>query len=235
MTQGETWTVHPHEPIEKLEDNLWRVEGSLPNMPLRRVMTLARDDRGDVFVHNAIALEEPLMRELEEFGRLRYLVVPNAFHRLDAPAFKRRYPRLEVVCPVAARKRVAQVVSVDHTYDSLAATPGVELRHVAGTGGREGVMIVRHGDSASVVLNDLLFNMPHVPGIHGFVLRYLTASSGGPRVSRIAKLFLIKHKGEVAREFELLAQIPGLVRIIVSHHETISDEPAAALRHASIL
>ena len=36
----DTWKVLPHHPIEKLEPNLWRVEGTVPKMPLRRVMTL---------------------------------------------------------------------------------------------------------------------------------------------------------------------------------------------------
>jgi len=52
-----TWTALPHGPIEKLEDNLWRVEGTLPkNPPFKRVMTVVRLGDGRLVVHNAICL-----------------------------------------------------------------------------------------------------------------------------------------------------------------------------------
>jgi len=35
------WRVLRHGPIEKLDENLWYVTGSLPGMSLKRVMTLA--------------------------------------------------------------------------------------------------------------------------------------------------------------------------------------------------
>src|SRR5579871_6107208 len=94
-----TWTVLPHRPIEKLEPNLWRVEGDLPGGNGTRVMTLARYRDGRLLVHNAIALEEELMKEIEAFGRPEVLVVPNSFHRLDVKVFKDRYPGATVFAP----------------------------------------------------------------------------------------------------------------------------------------
>jgi hypothetical protein len=40
------WIVTRHGPIEKLEDNLWVVEGDVPGVPFRRRMSIIR--RGDV-------------------------------------------------------------------------------------------------------------------------------------------------------------------------------------------
>lgn len=228
---NQAWRVLPHGPIEPLEDNLWRVEGSLDGMPLRRVMTIARRSDGTLVVHNAIALDEDGMRRLEALGEPAILVVPNGYHRLDAPAFAQRYPALRVVCPAGARKRVEAVVPVAATYDESPADPDVVLRHVEGTRRAEGVMIVRHGaGSCSAVLNDLVFNMPHLSGFTGWVLRHVTASSGGPRVSRIARLFLVADKQAFADDLRVLAALPGLRRVIVSHHEVIDREPAAVLR-----
>ena len=52
------WCVLRHGPIEKLENNLWTVTGSLTGMSLKRVMTVARLDDGDLVMHSAIALDE---------------------------------------------------------------------------------------------------------------------------------------------------------------------------------
>src|SRR5687767_5016314 len=38
----ESWTVLPHGPLEKLSENLWRVEGTMPDGTTKRVMTIAR-------------------------------------------------------------------------------------------------------------------------------------------------------------------------------------------------
>src|ERR1700679_2622011 len=95
----EVWTVLPHGPFEKLEDNLWRVEGNLPNMPLKRVMTIARLTSGDLVIHNPVALEASAMAELEALGRVAFIVIPNGWHRLDLHAFHVRYPDAAGLAP----------------------------------------------------------------------------------------------------------------------------------------
>ena len=87
----ETWTVVPHRPLEKLESNLWRVEGDLPGGDGTRVMTIVKLASGGLVIHNAIALEEDQMKEIEAFGDPEILIVPNGFHRLDAKVYKQRY------------------------------------------------------------------------------------------------------------------------------------------------
>jgi hypothetical protein len=106
----------------------------------------------------------------------------------------------------------------------------VRFEHVAGVAEGEGAMIVTSSDGVTVVLNDLVFNMPHLPGAQGFVLKHVTQSSGGPKLSRLVRWFVIKDKAAVRAELERLAALPGLVRVVVSHHETITDRPADALR-----
>ncbi len=224
-----SWTVLPYEPIERLAENLWRVEGTLSNMPLRRVMTLARMNDGRLVIHNAIALHDAQMREIEAWGTPAFLVVPNGYHRLDAPAFKQRYPALRVVCPRGARKRVQQVVAVDFDYDDFPGDDTVRLEHLRGLRESEGVMHVRSQDGVTLVFNDALFNMPHLPGLQGAILRYLTQSSGGPRVSRIGRMLLIADRKAFAADLLRLSRTPDLVRVIVGHHQTIATEPAAAL------
>src|ERR1044071_493254 len=100
----DTWTVLSHRPIEKLESNLWRVEGDLPGGNGTRVMTIVKLASGGLLIHNGIALAEPEMKEIEAFGKPEILIVPNGFHRLDCKVFKQRYPDVRVLCPAQARK-----------------------------------------------------------------------------------------------------------------------------------
>ena len=230
MDKFSEWKVGEHGPIQKLESNLWRVEGEVAGMALRRVMVVAKMADGGLVIHNAIALAEYLMHEIDAFGEVRYIVVPNAYHRLDCARFKRRYPDAKLVCPKSAVKRVSEMVPVDLTFDKFPSDEFVTLRHLDGTKEGEGVLVIKHGATSSVVFNDLVFNMPHVPGAIGWAMRYVTKSTGGPIISRVARLLVIKDKAAVVRELEGLADIPGLSRIIVSHHEVIADEPAEVLK-----
>jgi hypothetical protein len=106
----------------------------------------------------------------------------------------------------------------------------VELVALDGLGGTEGAMIVHASDGTSVVLTDVVFNMPHVTGIHGVFFRYVTKSTGGPRVSRVARFFLIKDKAAFRGALEKLAATPDLKRVVVAHHVAIDHEPARVLR-----
>ena len=92
------WTVLRHDPLRKLAENLWEVVGDLPGMPLTRRMTVVRLGSGELVIHSAIACDPATMRSIEALGTPAYIVVPSAFHRLDAHAYKARYPGARVVC-----------------------------------------------------------------------------------------------------------------------------------------
>ena len=225
-----SWDVLPHLPIERLEPNLWRVQGSLRGMGVKRVMTLVRLDDGRIVVHSAIALDDDAMAEIEAWGRPAVLLVPNGFHRLDAPAWVVRYPDLDVRCPRGARSKVEAVVRVDGDYTDFDGGETLKIETLDGIAAAEGVLIVRSPSGATLVFNDALFNMPHGRGLAGWIFRYVTASTGGPRVSRVFRWFAVKDRTAFAAHFDRLADTPDLIRIIVSHHRMITDRPSETLR-----
>jgi hypothetical protein len=92
------WTVLPHGGIERLSARLWRLQGTLPTMSMARVMTIARRSDGGLVVHNAIAVEDAVMAEIEAWGPIAAIVVPNGYHRLDAKVFHDRYPAARRSC-----------------------------------------------------------------------------------------------------------------------------------------
>ncbi|MEQ8277987.1 MAG: hypothetical protein RMA76_28055 [Deltaproteobacteria bacterium] len=159
-----------------------------------------------------------------------FLVVPNGYHRMDAAAFKARYPNIAMVCPRGAKKRVEKVVPVDLTYDAYDSDDVVRLAHLDGVAEGEGVMTVVDEEGATVVLNDSVFNVPHGSGLTGFVFKYVTQSTGGPRVSRVFRWFMMKDRAALRGALEGLAATPRLRRVIVSHHRVIDEAPEQTLR-----
>jgi hypothetical protein len=241
-----TWRVLPHGPVEELGEDLRRVEGDLEGMALKRVMTLARREGGGVVVHNAIALEDEAMKRIEAWGPVEAIVVPSGFHRLDAPAFKARYPNARVYCPAGARKEVEKAVRVDGTYDDFPRDRAVSLVTLEGTAQQEGVMVVRpvgHLSShppdpqmpggTTLVFNDAIFNLPHLPGVDGFIFRYVTGSTGGPRVTRLMRWLVVKDAERLRAHLERLAETPELVRVIVSHGRMVEGDAAGVIRTAA--
>lgn len=229
----DTWKVLPHRPIEVVAENLWRVEGKLEHMPLKRVMTIARRSDGELVIHNAMALDDASMARIDEWGRVAWIIVPNGFHRLDARVFKDRYPAARVLCPRGGRAKVEEVVPVEGAYEDFTVDPDVAFETLDGIGDQEGVMIVRSRDGLTLVFNDAVFNMPHGRGFTGFVFRHITQSTGGPRVSRIFKFFVLKDRKAFHAHLLRLADLPALQRMIVSHHIMVHEDAAGAIRQAA--
>ena len=234
MADNNTWKVQPHGKIQRVSENILRVEAQLTSgPPLVRVMTVLRLAGGDLLIHNAIALNEESMKELEAFGTLKYLIVPNGWHRMDAGRYFTRYPQLKVFCPRGSRAKVAEVVPVHGVYEEFPDNANVRFETLQGINEMEGAVIFEDAEGATLVMNDVLFNMPHLPGIKGFILKYLTGSSGGPRVSRLMRLSAVKDKAALRAHFEKLANLPRLKRIVTGHYQMIENNPAEVLRNVA--
>jgi hypothetical protein len=222
------WNVLPHGPLEALADNLRWVQGSLPRMSLKRAMTVARLDDGRLVIHNGIALGDIQMRQLEAWGTPAFLVVPNGFHRQDAAAYKRRYPAIVVLAPRGSRAKVEQRVAVDGTLDEFPAGETVRFERLAGVADAEGAMLVRSEDGTTLVLTDAMFNMDRKRDVLGFLFTTIMGSAPGPRVSRLAKLVLVKDKAALRRDLERYAALPDLRRVVVAHEKVASGSDARA-------
>ena len=125
------WKVRPHGKLSKIDDGILTVTGPirmpLGSFPRRMTVVRLRDSR--LVVWSAIALDEKEMATLESFGRPAFLVVPNDHHRLDAGAWKERYPQLQVVAPEGSRAKVGKVVPVDTTAPDF-GDPDVQKNHM---------------------------------------------------------------------------------------------------------
>jgi hypothetical protein len=198
----------------------------MPLCLLERRMTVIRAKGGRLVVYSALALDETQMRVLEAFGSPSFLIVPNRYHRLDACSWKQRYPELVVVAPSGARAHVEQVVPVD-TCEPDFQDEAVRFVEVPGTAGREAALEVRDGQGLTLVLNDIVGNLPRS---HGFVLRALGFATDVPRVPRMARRVLVQDVQALRAQFEAWAEQP-VERIVVSHGRPILSAAPQALRN----
>ena len=224
------WKVLPHQPLRQLEDNIQVVDAKLPgSMPLERRMTVVRLRDGRLVVHNAIALDDASMATLEAWGEMAFLIVPNGFHRIDAFAFKQRYPKMTVIAGPQGRKKIELALSVDGGPELLPADGGMHGHNLDGDKIGEMAFIIEHGATKTLLVNDALFNQPHKPGFGGFVMRAL-GSTGGLKLSRLMRIFGVSDAKAFRAHLVRLAEAPHVTRLIMSHGDIIEGDIAARLR-----
>ncbi|MCA1829080.1 MAG: hypothetical protein ABR567_02700 [Myxococcales bacterium] len=226
------WTVLPHDPIEKLQPNLWSVESALPKSPIRRRMGVARFAGGQLVFLNAIPLDDPSMKEIESWGAPSFVIAGNGFHRLDLAAYRARYPQLKILSHPVAAKRVAQITPVDGWLELLPRDAGVRLENIGG--GAEAVCVATSGGQATLAFpGDLLANQRPLRGIGGLIAS-LAGFVGDLRVPRLMKWIGVKDKRALREHLLKLADTPGLQRLFTCHGPVISIDPAGALRKAAL-
>jgi hypothetical protein len=221
------WTVLAHGKLTRINDRILTVVGDLkmPLLELPRRMTVVRLKSGDLAIFSAIALRDPDMAELEAFGRPAFLVVPSVRHRLDAPGYALRYPRITVVAPRAGIEKIGEVVRIDTSAPDFGDST---LRYVEIAG--DSALEVEGEDGLTVIVNDLIGDIHDERGLGGWLLKVMGFAGDEPHVPGPVKLLLGKHKAEVAQQFRRWADRDDLRRIIVSHGDTIEADPRGALR-----
>jgi hypothetical protein len=219
MKPNDTWKVLPHGKLEQVADRLWTVTGEL-KMPLGKTvrrMTVAKLANGRLVIYSAIALDEAEMKKLESIGRPSVLVVPSGIHRIDAGPWKKRYPDLLVIAPSGARDRIGEVVSIDTSRVEL-GDPNIRVFPVPGTDERELAMVA----GKTLVLNDLIFNLPRMKGIAQWLYRLMGFGPGHPTIPKLVAKKLVADEKLVNAQLRRWAN-DGFERILVAHGAPIEN------------
>jgi hypothetical protein len=196
-----------------------------------RQMVLARMNDGRVLVHNAIALGDAEMAELEAWGTPSMIFVPNGYHRQDALIWKQRYPKAQVIAPRGAKKRVEKVVKVDAVTEEAPSDDRVRLIPLDGLPS-ESVLEVRGDDGGiTLVFCDAVLNMPRLK----FPMSVFLGPTGTISVPRAVRWIAIKDRRAFAAHLERLADTPGLKTLMFGHGKPITSDAPGALRSAVAL
>jgi len=225
--------VFPHTPLRALAPNLWVVQGEFPAARLPRNMVVYRSLQQALLLHSVVALEQSEMRKLEALGEPSVMVVPNWDHWAHIAAFKKRYPRIDVVCPRASVDRVSKQLTVEYTCEEYFPRHGVTYIEPPGVHPFEGVLEAPVGDGkVAVIMNDLITNVPHQPGFYGLLLR-LTGSTGRPRVIYLVKRALRVQREPLRAYIASLAERRDIAMVTTSHGECLLTDVANALAHVA--
>ncbi len=228
------WKVLPHGELTAVADGIWTVVGKM-DMPLGdypRRMTVVRLGDGRLVVYSAIALDEPEMRRLEGYGTPAFLVVPSAIHRLDARPWKDRYPGLFVVAPAGAREKVERVLPVDASEVDL-GDPEVLFISVPGTGEREAALLVDRPSGATLIVNDLIWNLDDKRGLAGWLMRKAGFTGHPAHIPPLVSRKLIRDRSALRAQIDAWSRLDHLDRIIVSHGDIVSRRPRDVLEAIS--
>jgi hypothetical protein len=92
-------------------DALWVSERPVwfSGVRLRARSTVLRLEDGGLLIHSPPEPSEQFCAALRALGELRWIVVPNCFHHLGAPATAARFPSAQVVGPPSAAARNSQL------------------------------------------------------------------------------------------------------------------------------
>jgi hypothetical protein len=227
--------ILPHGDFRQLDENLWVLDGTLPHhMPLPRSMTVFRMRDGGLWIHSAIALDEPTQRKMESFGKPKYLVVPNTMHRMDAPVYKATYPSITVVCPEGAIKKVSEKVPVDASCENAFQGSEVIVHTVPGAKPIELAyeLPLASGGSA-LIFNDLLVNVTETPGVLGKFLK-LIGRVGSFRSPPSNKMLLLNDRKAFQGWLKSQSLRPEIKIITVAHGEPVTQRAPQRLGEAAL-
>lgn len=227
MTSNDApWKVLPHRRLEQLEPNLATLTGDLkmPLTMLERRMTVVRLRDGRLVLHSPIAVDDATLDELSALGEPAFLVVPNGYHRLDAPAYRRRFPKLTVVAPSGARAKVDEVVKVDTSAPDF-GDDAVRFVEVPGTKG-ESALEVEHDGKISLILTDIVGNLPPSAGL---LLRAMGFATREPRIPRAAAMTFVRDKEALAAQLDAWSDRP-LTRLLMAHGRPVEHDVPGTMR-----
>ena len=225
------WIVTPHEPIEKLDDNLWAVQGLVPGASFPRRMCIVRRGDGTLLFFHAVPLEERTLAEVLAWGKPADLVVAHHQHAMDADAFRRRLG-LSVYGPREVAERLRERVELAGTLQDLRPDPAVAVASVPGSKLGEAVVTVRSGGGAraSLLFADVIQNGDRERLAWPF---RMLGFGGGPKVVPVYRMLFVKDRVALKGALSGWSRMPGLARLVPCHGKIVGEGAAAALAAAA--
>lgn len=98
----------PHDVLTPVvDDKIWSLDRPVwfGGVRLRARTTVVRLDDGSLLLHTPAPPTDALSEHLRALGPVRWLVVPNCWHHLGAPAAAAHFPEAQVVGPASALAR----------------------------------------------------------------------------------------------------------------------------------
>jgi len=215
--------------MQKVGDDLWVHDDSmkLAGTKLRLRMTVVKLSDGSLWLHSVTALSPQLKQEIDQLGKVKYIVAACNAHNTWLQDWCEAYPDAEAYVSAGIPRKVPlsnyhilrdgleNVWSDDLEWEYM---PGVPFFNET---------VFFHKQTRSLIVTDLIQNYPdEVPtGFAGVMTKYIFQPMGfkGTCVAPPLKMgFMIKDKPKFA-EFIRSVQDWDFERIIVTHGDIIEE------------
>ena len=232
MKPQKPWTVSPHSPIKKIDDNLWTVEDIMTGSPINRRMSIVKRSDGSLLFYGAIPLTDAELDEVRAWGKPAYLVVGHDHHMVDGPAFREKLG-LKVYGPASRAVQIGERTTFDGGVEDIPADAAVSVETVPGARFNEPMVIVKSGDGArvSLLFCDAIDNNPTEGA--PLLMRLLGFTGDRPKVVFMFRTLFMSDRAALKAALMKLSDIPNLHRIIPFHGIITETNASADLKHAA--
>jgi len=215
--------------LQPLAENVWvaRQPWSLLGMCLDKTTTVVRLAHGRLVVHSAGPEMATLAQACAEVGEVGWLVEASKLHDTFAAEAAAVFPEVPYLVPKGFPLKLAQGRALSPPPPEWGEEWAV--RRLGGVARmQEHVML--HRPSRTLIVADLVFNLPEANGWSRFMLRWLSGLREYPGTSRLWRS-QVRDRGALRRSLdEMLAW--DFERVVVGHGETITHDAKARLTRA---
>ena len=211
------------EPVlESLAADLWVARRPLPIAvgDVGARMTVLRLPDRSLLLHSPVQLEAKLVQALRELGAVKWLLGPSKVHHLFLGDWVKAFPEAALCgAPGLAEKRR----DLAFQYVLGAPPPGwpesVRLQLVEGAPQMNEVALL-HAPSRTLVLTDLVFNVPREGPNRARLFHWLVGATGHFGPHRLIRTF-IRDRAAARRSLDLVLAW-DFDRVVMSHGEVVS-------------
>jgi len=214
-------------------DSIWVTERPVwyAGVRQRARTTIVRLPGDALWVHSPTAPTDEVCAALDALGEVRWIVVPNRFHHLQAPATSARYRKAIVVGPKTAESRnheLSVTMGLDHC-EYIEATPELVPLHLGGVPFLDETVFF-HSASGTLITADLL---ACASARDHWTWRLVARICG--RYEKVGPQPDVRWSTRASQDIaESIAQLRALPlqRILIAHGNPIVERPAEQLAEA---
>jgi len=226
--------IYPHDPIEKIDDEVYMVRGSIKMNPVVRIsrnMAIIRDGH-DLTLINPLRLDPAGESQLEALGTVRRVLRTGAFHGLDDPYYIDRHDA-EFWCQPGGE--TYPLPSIDHEISAQSELPFPDADLFCFSATKQPECIIRLKRSKTVLLTCDAIQHYGDYSNSNFVARAMLPFIGFPKTTLIGPIwlkFMTPEGVSLKTEFERLLEWD--FEALLSAHGTFRESGAHAAVTAAL-
>jgi hypothetical protein len=220
--------------LQQLDQNLWVIDQSLRLMGFEAGLrcSVIRLGDGGLLLHSPVALSDDLRESIAALGSVRWIAAPNKFHHMFVEENAAAFPDARVYLAPGLREKQKNL-HCDEVLESEAPTAwgtDIELYPLASSELVNEIAFL-HRPSRTLLLTDLLFNLPEPESAVERLLLRINGCCGKLTTSRLGRFVVFRDRAVLRRDVDRILRW-DFDRIIVSHGEVVERGGRDAFRES---